>query len=388
MDFSSYVKFINNLIENQETTITYSGYLFQNNSDSLKIVYGFGDNWMYTKEQEMKKTENGFVATIKMLNFSKFNFCFKNSNNQWDNNYNKNFTASISEFKINEEFVLNQNVIENILINLIEKDISEIGNPNTPILLENFGYTYDLDKNVAFEVNYIKNEPINIENSIINVSTEKDLNETLDKEFTELYGTNTSSEKQTLLNDILHEPEKSESQDFNIENLINEIYELNNYGHDNNITDFSELFEEIDETEENDYFDSDYNQVFENYNNFENSEIDTSVDNIVTELVDNLYENSKEISSTETASKIEENNVSMPDFHIIEEEVSEEPLLIETLNDEYNTIDNNNETSLVVSARSLSKIYSFRKKFKLAMYKLFTAIPKILSSNFEEGFNK
>ena len=47
--------------------------------------------------------------------------------------------------------------------------------------LENFGYTYDLDKNVAFEVNYIKNEPINIENSIINVSTEKDLNETLDK---------------------------------------------------------------------------------------------------------------------------------------------------------------------------------------------------------------
>ena len=84
MDFSTYVKFSNNLIENQETTITYSGYLFQNNSDSLKIVYGFGDNWMYTKEQEMKKTENGFVATIKMLNFSKFNFCFKNSNNQWD----------------------------------------------------------------------------------------------------------------------------------------------------------------------------------------------------------------------------------------------------------------------------------------------------------------
>ena len=101
-----------------------------------------------------------------------------------------------------------------------------------------------------------------------------------------------------------------------------------------------------------------------------------------------MYENSKEISSTETASKIEENNVSMPDFHIIEEEVSEEPLLIETLNDEYNAIDNNNETSLVVSARSLSKIYSFRKKFKLAMYKLFTAIPKIISSNFEEGFNK
>ena len=101
MDFSTYVKFSNNLIENQETTITYSGYLFQNNSDSLKIVYGFGDNWMYTKEQEMKKTENGFVATIKMLNFSKFNFCFKNSNNQWDNNYNKNFTASISELMKN-----------------------------------------------------------------------------------------------------------------------------------------------------------------------------------------------------------------------------------------------------------------------------------------------
>ena len=129
MKFSTNITFSGDLIENQKATITYSGYLFERNSSSLKIVYGFGDNWMYTNEQEMKKTKDGFVATIKMLNFSKFNFCFKNANNEWDNNFGSNFVAPISEFKIDEKFILNENAVEDILTNLVKYDISKVETP-------------------------------------------------------------------------------------------------------------------------------------------------------------------------------------------------------------------------------------------------------------------
>ena len=44
MKFSTNITFSGDLIENQKATITYSGYLFERNSSSLKIVYGFGDN--------------------------------------------------------------------------------------------------------------------------------------------------------------------------------------------------------------------------------------------------------------------------------------------------------------------------------------------------------
>lgn len=95
MEFTNDIYFNDNLIENEKCQITYSGKLFQNNSDSVKMVYGFGDNWSNTTEKLMEKNENGFVAEIEMLNFDKLNFCFRNSNNEWDNNNNCNYISSI-----------------------------------------------------------------------------------------------------------------------------------------------------------------------------------------------------------------------------------------------------------------------------------------------------
>lgn len=68
----------NNLIKNQECTITYSGNLYQNNSEQITIVYGFGDNWDFTSEKLMTKKQNGFEVKIKMLDYNTFNFCFRN----------------------------------------------------------------------------------------------------------------------------------------------------------------------------------------------------------------------------------------------------------------------------------------------------------------------
>ena len=69
MDFSADIKFSRNLIQNETTKITYSGYLFKNNSDSVSIVYGFGDNWSNTQEAEMEKTSERFYFTNSYLKF-------------------------------------------------------------------------------------------------------------------------------------------------------------------------------------------------------------------------------------------------------------------------------------------------------------------------------
>lgn len=436
MEFSTDIKFSSNLIEGQETTITYSGYLYKNNSTALKIVYGFGDNWMYTQEKDMEKTENGFVATIKMLNFSKFNFCFKNANNEWDNNYNSNFIAPIAEFKVNEEFILNENIIENILTNLVKYDLSEVTAP--------------------FEVHCEKNESISIEETIVNVTEESSLNEDLDQEFTEIY--ETLSDKQDLLDNILSESSDNIVTNDETENFVEEILEpltlSSNVEENSNIEEISNeeivdnsnveiidssvqeessneeiidnsnveanFIEEIEDTSNNnyvsddieiedDFFEDDYKEKIENFQNrikIENFESDSSnntLDNIVTDLVDDLYKNSQHIvpdtdesiSSTEEYTITEESN---SDFQVPEEESS--------LLDELNSIENdeieiksayissesnkrtNEETSLIVSPRSLGKMYAFKKKIKLAVYKIFAKLPKILSNNFEEENNK
>ena len=57
----------NNLIKDKCCKIKYSGFLFKNNSDSVTIIYGFGDGWNNTDAQEMTKTDDGFVANIKMI---------------------------------------------------------------------------------------------------------------------------------------------------------------------------------------------------------------------------------------------------------------------------------------------------------------------------------
>lgn len=69
MDFSTDIKFSGNLIQNKTTEITYSGYLFKNNSDSVSIVYGFGDSWSNTQEAEMEKTPNRFHYTNSYFKF-------------------------------------------------------------------------------------------------------------------------------------------------------------------------------------------------------------------------------------------------------------------------------------------------------------------------------
>ena len=79
------------LIENSKVKISYIGKLYQEASEEVFIHYGFGSNWDNINDIQMNKTDLGFQAEIELLEGDSFNFCFKDSNNYWDNNEGENY---------------------------------------------------------------------------------------------------------------------------------------------------------------------------------------------------------------------------------------------------------------------------------------------------------
>ena len=85
------------LIENTTVKISYTGDLFQNNAEEVFIHYGFGLLWENLNEVKMEKTELGFQAEIELGSFDSFNFCFKDGNDNWDNNEGNNYIFPIEK---------------------------------------------------------------------------------------------------------------------------------------------------------------------------------------------------------------------------------------------------------------------------------------------------
>lgn len=85
------------LIENSVVKISYTGDLFQNGSEDVFIHYGFGSNWDNLNEIKMVKSELGFQAELELLSNDTLNLCFRNSNNEWDNNNGQNYVFPIEK---------------------------------------------------------------------------------------------------------------------------------------------------------------------------------------------------------------------------------------------------------------------------------------------------
>lgn len=86
------------LIKGSTVKISYTGELFQNNTEQVFIHYGYGNNWENLSEIEMNKTNLGFQAEIELDNNNEeINLCFRNETNQWDNNEGQNYTFQIEE---------------------------------------------------------------------------------------------------------------------------------------------------------------------------------------------------------------------------------------------------------------------------------------------------
>ena len=89
MDFTKEIYFNKDKVyENSKLSVTYTGSLFQNNSDKVFISYGYGKLWDNQNEIELLKTKSGFTGTLEIKTGTDIQFCFHDSNNNWDNNNN------------------------------------------------------------------------------------------------------------------------------------------------------------------------------------------------------------------------------------------------------------------------------------------------------------
>ena len=88
------------LVENSCVKISYTGKLFQENSEEVYIHYGFGLNWDNLNEIKMVKSDLGFQAEINLESADTLNFCFRDNNNVWDNNNNENYIFPIEKVEL------------------------------------------------------------------------------------------------------------------------------------------------------------------------------------------------------------------------------------------------------------------------------------------------
>ena len=97
MEFTKEISFEEKLTADKVAKINYHGKLLNTNSDSISIVYGYGQNWDYTDEKSMVKVDNGYEVEIPMKSYDTFNFCFKDGYNNWDNNSQFNYISPIEK---------------------------------------------------------------------------------------------------------------------------------------------------------------------------------------------------------------------------------------------------------------------------------------------------
>lgn len=85
------------LLQNSRVKISYTGTFFEDDSQEVYIHYGFGPFWDNLSEVKMERTELGFQTEIDLIESDTFNFCFKNENDQWDNNNYQNYIFNLEK---------------------------------------------------------------------------------------------------------------------------------------------------------------------------------------------------------------------------------------------------------------------------------------------------
>jgi len=85
----------------EEITILYNGLLSSSGADQVYLHCGYGTSnaWNDVKSVKMDKTERGWVKKFTVDNSSRFNICFKDSANNWDNNNGINWSFEIHDGK-------------------------------------------------------------------------------------------------------------------------------------------------------------------------------------------------------------------------------------------------------------------------------------------------
>lgn len=235
MEFTKDIYFEDSPTARKKIKIIYSGTLFQNGSNNVNIVYGFGEAWNNTTTKPMEKTDNGFVVSVRMKEFDTFNFCFSDENNNWDNNNYFNYVSPILP-DIQENTSIDD-IIEDILGNTTKQDIVNDKDNNSIDKILDYINEEPLPEietlfNELFNTSNedVTNEPVNIEN-----------NETLEK--VELYE-----------NSVENEEAKLNIASFNLDGLISDLLEpvILNEASNQNIIDENYSFQDIKTNQDND----------------------------------------------------------------------------------------------------------------------------------------
>lgn len=85
------------LVEGNTTKIVYKGSLCETGSEDIYMHYGYGLLWENLQEIKLEKYEDCYKADICLTDIGDINFCFRDSNGNWDNNEGVNYTATISK---------------------------------------------------------------------------------------------------------------------------------------------------------------------------------------------------------------------------------------------------------------------------------------------------
>ncbi|KKM09598.1 carbohydrate-binding protein [Clostridiales bacterium PH28_bin88] len=85
------------ITQGDEVTVLYYGLLDKSGADQVWMHTGLGDahNWRDVYDHRMEWTERGWVKVLPVHDDSRFNFCFKDSANNWDNNNGLNWSYEI-----------------------------------------------------------------------------------------------------------------------------------------------------------------------------------------------------------------------------------------------------------------------------------------------------
>ena len=83
------------LVKNSKVKISYIGSLYQTGAEEVFIHYGFDNDWKELNEVQMEKTDLGFQTEIDLPDYDTFNFCFRDCNNNWDNNETANYIFNL-----------------------------------------------------------------------------------------------------------------------------------------------------------------------------------------------------------------------------------------------------------------------------------------------------
>lgn len=95
----------NNLVEGRTAKLTYKGNLAVNGANEIYVHYGFGLLWENLQEIKLDKVcDCTFETEINLSNNDSINFCFRDENNNWDNNSTKNYSMPIGK----EEVILSK----------------------------------------------------------------------------------------------------------------------------------------------------------------------------------------------------------------------------------------------------------------------------------------